>query len=198
MEIRQIPEPPLTPTDGKPFWDDDGDWLTYHNPGYWTLNINGEKVSAPIPAEKLAEFDDTRDGKEERPGEKYGYGWGQFDIDAHNKKNIDIPNDDTNQNYINLYSFEQVLTGYEQSGYTQIPYYRRETTEERNIRVGKYISQPTDHSILPRSEMFMSRVVAYDIPIGFCDASRDKAFMAKLRSVADWTQGYDSYMDKGV
>lgn len=44
----------------------------------------------------------------------------------------------------------------------------------------------------------MSRVVAYDIPVGFCDASRNKAFMAKLRAVADWIQGYDNYMEKGV
>ncbi len=44
----------------------------------------------------------------------------------------------------------------------------------------------------------MSRVVAYDIPIGFCDAGRNKAFMAKLRAVADWTQGYDSYMETGI
>lgn len=43
----------------------------------------------------------------------------------------------------------------------------------------------------------MSRVVAYDILVGFCDASRNKAFMAKLRARADWTQGYDRYMEKG-
>ncbi|WP_455428121.1 hypothetical protein [Dryocola sp. LX212] len=196
------PEPrtSFTPTDGKPFWDDDGDWLTYNNPGYWTLNVNGEKVPKPIKVVELTQlgFDQTRGGKKEIPGEKYGYGWGQLDKDAHEKNNLDIPNDDTYQNYINLYPFEQVLTGYEQVGYTRLPRYRRETVEERHIRVGKYISQPTDHSTLPKSEMFMRRVVAYDIPIGFCDASRNKAFMAKLRAFADWTQGYDSYMEKGI
>jgi len=39
--------------------------------------------------------------------------------------------------------------------------------------------------------------VVYDLPVGFCDASRDKAFMAYLRNFADWTQGYDSYMETG-
>ncbi|MER5028896.1 alpha/beta hydrolase [Pantoea anthophila] len=192
------PRTSFTPTDGKPFWDDDGDWLTYNNPGYWTLDINSEKVPAPISADKLTELDETRNNKDERPGEVYGYGWGQLNKEEHDKSDLNIPNDDTYKNYINLYPFEQILTGYEQSGFTRIPRYRRETVEERNVRVGKYISQPTDHSTLPRNEMFMSRVVAYDIPIGFCDASRNKAFMAKLRAMADWTQGYDSYMEKGI
>lgn len=192
------PRTSFTPTDGKPFWDDDGDWLTYNNPGYWTLDINSEKVPAPISADKLTELDETRNNKDERPGEVYGYGWGQLNKEEHDKSDLNIPNDDTYKNYINLYPFEQILTGYEQSGFTRIPRYRRETVEERNVRVGKYISQPTDHSTLPKNEMFMSRVVAYDIPIGFCDASRNKAFMAKLRAMADWTQGYDSYMEKGI
>jgi len=192
------PRTSFTPTDGKSFWDDEGDWLTYNNPGYWTLNINGEKVPNPIPASKLSDFDETRNTKKERPGEEFGYGWGQLNKDKYDKYNINVPNDDTYQNYINLYPFEQILTGYEQSGYTQIPRYRRETVEERNVRVGKYISQPTDHSTLPRNEMFISQIVAYDIPVGFCDASYNKAFMAKLRALADWTQGYDSYMEKGI
>lgn len=194
------PRTSFTPTDGKPFWDDDGDWLTYNNPGYWTLNVNSEKVPEPIKAIELTKlnFDDTRNDKEESPGQKYGYGWGQLDKDKHERFNTDIPNDDTYQNYINLYPFEEILIGYEEIDHTRMPRYRLETVEERNIRVGKYISQPTDHSTLPRSELFMSRVVAYDIPIGFCDAGRNKAFMAKLRAVADWTQGYDSYMEAGV
>jgi hypothetical protein len=36
---------------------------------------------------------------------------------------------------------------------------------------------------------FMSQVVAYDLPIGYCDATWDKEFMADLRRKADWTQG---------
>lgn len=192
------PRTAFTPTDGKSFWDDDGDWLTYKNPGYWTLDINGEKIPNPIPASKLADFDEARDDKEEKPGEKYGYGWGQLNKDVHDEYNIDTPNDDTYQNYINLYPFEQIFMGYKQLGYTQIPHYRRETVEERNFRVGKYISQPTDHSSLPKNPAFLRRIVAYDIPIGFCDSSRNKAFMAQLRMMADWTQGYDCYMEKGL
>lgn len=143
------PRTSFTPTDGKPFWDDDGDWLTYNNPGYWTLNINSETVPEPIKVGELTilGFDETRDGKDERPGEKYGYGWGQLNKDQHDKLDIDTPNDDTYQNYINLYPFEQVLTGYEQSGYTRIPRYRRETAEEKifgweNISLSLRITVP--------------------------------------------------------
>lgn len=74
---------------------------------------------------------------------------------------------------------------------------RLETDEERRIRVGAYISQPTDHSTLPKSPDFMSRVVAFDLPVGFCDATWDKAFMATVRAKADWTKGHDDYFNKG-
>ncbi|WP_226790038.1 hypothetical protein [Rahnella sikkimica] len=43
----------------------------------------------------------------------------------------------------------------------------------------------------------MSRVAAFDLPIGFCDATWDKAFMAELRDRADWTKGYDNYFNNG-
>jgi len=43
----------------------------------------------------------------------------------------------------------------------------------------------------------MKKVVAFDLPVGFCDATWDKAFMAKLRDMADWTKGYDNYFNKG-
>lgn len=81
------PRTSFTPTDGKPFWDDDGDWLTYNNPGYWTLDINGERVPKPIKMAELTKlgFDQTRGDKKEMPGEKYGPGWGQLDKEAHDK-----------------------------------------------------------------------------------------------------------------
>lgn len=44
----------------------------------------------------------------------------------------------------------------------------------------------------------MSRVVAYDLPIGYCDATWDKEFLYKLRYLADWTTGSDPYMNTGI
>ncbi|WP_252515241.1 hypothetical protein [Candidatus Pantoea bituminis] len=44
----------------------------------------------------------------------------------------------------------------------------------------------------------MSRVVAYDLPIGYCDATWDKEFLSKLRYLADWTTGSDPYMNTGI
>lgn len=44
---------------------------------------------------------------------------------------------------------------------------------------------------------FMSKVVAYDLPIGYCDATWDKEFMADLRRKADWTQE-DPYLFTGI
>lgn len=193
------PKTPFWPNDGKPFWDDGGDLLTYYDPARkWTLDINSEKVPSPILVSELSKFDETRNGKIENPGKQYGPGWGQMDEKLHDEDGETVPNDNTYQNYINLYPFEQVLVGYQQAGLARIPNYRRETVGERNTRVGKYISQPTDHSTLPKSDIFMARVVAYDLPIGFCDASRDRSFMAKLRMMADWTQGVDEYFNKGV
>jgi hypothetical protein len=44
----------------------------------------------------------------------------------------------------------------------------------------------------------MTRVVAYDLPIGYCDATWDKEFLSTLRYLADWTTGADPYMNTGV
>jgi pimeloyl-ACP methyl ester carboxylesterase len=192
------PKTSFTPADGKPFWDDNGDLFTYNNTGYWTVNINGEEVINPIQTREMVDFDETRVGLEELPNEEYGHGWGQLSKKIHDKTGESKPVDDTFKNYINLYPYQQVLTGYEPTTYGARPVYRRETAEERAARVGKYISQPTDHSTLPNSKEFMSRVVAYDLPIGFCDASMNKAFMDQIRTMADWTQGLDPYMEKGI
>lgn len=191
---------------GETFWDDNGDALTYHNPPEKiTVNINGEEVPEPILALDMVDFDKRRKagGKyDQHPNSKFGSGWGQFQvIKNENQEPVVVPNDDTFDNYIRLYPKISIPTGrYRTFGY--FPYSeketRMETDEERRIRVGAYISQPTDHSTLPNSPDFMSRVVAYDLPVGFCDATWDKAFMAKLRDMADWTKGYDSYFESGV
>ncbi|MFO6298664.1 T6SS effector phospholipase Tle3 domain-containing protein [Rahnella selenatireducens] len=184
--------------DGKPFWDDRGDLLTYNTPEYQTIDINAEEVPYPIQALNMLSFDEKRPSNDDKldinPQSRTGNGWGQY-------KTSGVPNDDTFENYVLLYPKIQVPTGsYRQTGrdYPKVePVMRIETDEERRIRVGDYISQPTDHSTLPNSPEFMERVVAYDLPIGFCDATWDKAFMAELRDRADWTKGYDNYFNKG-
>lgn len=60
-----------------------------------------------------------------------------------------------------------------------------------------YISRPTDHSTLPQDERFMSRVAAYDLPIGF-GRSLGK-IKDELIKLADWTlSDSDFYMEKGI
>lgn len=59
--------------------------------------------------------------------------------------------------------------------------------------VRTYVQRPTDHSTLPSDERFMSRVVAYDLPIGYCWHSWDKAGLEELRRQADWLESDDYY-----
>lgn len=202
------PKTPFWPLpDDKPFWDDEGDLLTYHTPGYQTLDINAEEVPDPLRESEMATFDAKRPGDGEHwntnPLSPLGTGWGQSSeqLNADGSKKAIAPNDDTFDNFVVLYPKIQVPTGgYRPSArdYPRVePVMRLETDEERRIRVGAYVSQPTDHSTLPKSPIFMERVVAFDLPVGFCDATWDKAFMAQLRDMADWTKGYDDYFNKG-
>lgn len=202
------PKTPFWPLpDGQPFWDDDGDLLTYKTPEYQTIDIQAEEVPDPIKPAEMESFDAKRPGDGEHwnknPQSPQGTGWGQSSekTNSNGTKKAITPNDDTFNNFVRLYPKIQVPTGgYRPTGhdYPKVEaIMRQETDEERRIRVGAFVSQPTDHSTLPNSPAFMERVVAYDLPIGFCDATWDKAFMAKLRDVADWTKGYDLYFNKG-
>lgn len=193
--------------DGQLFWDDGDDLLAYHTPGFQTLHINAEEVPDPILATEMATFDKKRPDKGERwdkhPESDKGTGWGQASQRRNEQigREMILPNDDTFNHFVVLYPRLQVPTGgYRPSArdYPKVePVMRLETDEERRTRVGAFVSQPTDHSTLPKSEDFMRRVVAYDLPVGFCDATWDRAFMAKLRDLADWTKGYDSYFNTG-
>lgn len=196
------PETPFSKLpDGKPFWDDAGDKyqsssFTYPNPPEWqTVFINAEKVPEPIQPESLARFDGTRVGAEHSVEEQKD-GWGEIKAGGSNK------NDNTYDNYINLYPNKDVLIGFSNIGTKtrpqMVPVTREETFEEKDLRLRTYVSQPTDHSTLPMSAEFMAQVVAYDLPIGYCDATWDKAFMDELRRKADWVQGEDSYLFSGV
>ncbi|WP_246862524.1 DUF3274 domain-containing protein [Pantoea sp. SO10] len=187
-------------SDGKSFWDDKGDKyasssIAYPDPPIdQTVFINGEKVPEPIKANELDDFDDTRVGLEHTSEQKDG--WGEINPKTGAK------NDNTYDNFIGLYPDQDVIINveYVTSGFvrTQIKETRKETFEEKDARLRTYVSQPTDHSTLPSSDIFMRRIVAYDLPVGYCDASWDKAFMSDLRRFADWTQGGDSYINTGI
>ena len=202
------PQTPFWPLpDGKLFWDDGDDLGIYSTPDHrQTININAEEVPEPISASEMANFDQKRPGNgeinDQNPISPNGKGWGQSSLstDRKTKQSAFLPNDDTFKNFILMYPKIPVATGNyrpapDGSGLMQVM--RPETNEERRIRVGAYISQPTDHSTLPNNPDFMKKVVAFDLPVGFCDATWDKAFMAKLRDMADWTKGYDNYFNKG-
>lgn len=202
------PKTPFWPLpDGKPFWDDGGDFLTYNTPVFrQTIDINAEEVPNPIKVSEMNNFDLTRPGDskhwDRNPNSPDGDAWGQSSIhtSADGLYRAMAPNDDTFANYVLLYPKIQVPTGEYRvvaGGHAYEPIMREETDEERRIRVGSYISQPTDHSTLPNSPILMERVVPFDLPVGFCDATWDKAFMAELRDRADWTKGYDNYFNKG-
>ncbi|CAI0889972.1 T6SS effector phospholipase Tle3 domain-containing protein [Serratia ficaria] len=184
--------------DEKPFWDDKGDKYqssstTYPEPPAWqSVFINAEQVLEPIKATELIDFDKTRVGSEHDAEQKDG--WGEFNVDGYK-------NDNTYDNYINLYPNQDVVIGFKQGprgDYDRIPITRKETFEEKDLRLRSYVSQPTDHSTLPGNAAFMSRVVAYDLPVGYCDATWDKNFMDELRRLADWTQGLDPYLTTGT
>lgn len=185
--------------DGKYFWDDKGDKYqssstTYPDPpAKQTVYINAEQVPEPLLATELADFDQTRVGK--KHGIEQDDGWGEVNTKTNQK------NDNTYDNYINLYPNQDIVIGFKEGPRGDgdlIPITRKETFEEKDVRLRTYVSQPTDHSTLPGSLEFMSRVVAWDLPVGYCDATWDKAFMAELRRRADWTQGLDSYFKTGI
>ncbi|OXC76564.1 Transmembrane protein [Caballeronia sordidicola] len=73
-----------------------------------------------------------------------------------------------------------------------------ETEDERRERIAMYQPMPTNHSTLPMHQVFMSRVAAYDLPIGFCDAyETPDGFWYGLIRDADWTQTNDAYYREG-
>jgi hypothetical protein len=72
-----------------------------------------------------------------------------------------------------------------------------ESPQELIDRVDGYKPEPTNHSTLPSDAEFMKRVVAYDLPVGFCDSFDDREFWFGLMKLADWTSDYDPYFVSG-
>ena len=75
----------------------------------------------------------------------------------------------------------------------------RESVEQMRSRISQYISRPADHSDLPQNPLFLQQVLAYDLPIGFCNIGQKEEWMLMLRRMADWTAlGSDSYYKSGL
>ena len=141
-----------------------------------TVTINAEPVPQPLTAEETKFFDQPRHTASL---------WG--DVDPKTGK----PLDDTFPYLASIYQprmykvQEDIYTGRHTS--------KLETPEEMHERIKKHRPEPTDHSTLPSHIEFMKRVVAYDLPIGFCDAYDDVDFWKRLIQEADWTSLRDTY-----
>jgi pimeloyl-ACP methyl ester carboxylesterase len=172
----------------KPFWDGNRKvvgmdlWAT-PDPRQ-TVLVNAEAVPQPLRPDELSSFDEAR-LQDENKADKLRKLFKQEDDFKYFKA---------------IYQREQWRE--EDNPYAEVPgqdkIRRLETQEEMEQRISNYIPEPTDHSSLPGNQAFMERVVAYDLPIGFCDSTSDAAFWKELRREADWLSGADAYYAKGV
>lgn len=146
-----------------------------------TVTINAEAVPNPLTAEELQRFD--------RPKHTAAK-WGE--VDPETGERLDT-------------TFSYLASIYEPEEYREEPDIyndgrpnrRIETREEMRKRIDQYQSEPTDHSSLPENAEFMKRVVAYDLPVGLCDAYKDPTFWTRLLQEADWTSLRDPYFLTG-
>ncbi|PKO30299.1 MAG: hypothetical protein CVU34_19535 [Betaproteobacteria bacterium HGW-Betaproteobacteria-7] len=168
--------------DGKrsPFWNKMKKTKGIIRTDVWTtpdterqVTINAEAVPEPIAAEEMVGFDmQSHEQKKWEDLEDYPF-------------------------YRDIYDREEWVR--EDNPYDAQPSYRLETQKELEQRIGNYIPEPTDHSTLPTNHKFLSRVVAYDLPIGFCASHQDKAFWKELNQFADWRIGAsDAYFWTGA
>lgn len=187
---------------GKPYWDGN-QRAARIGPEVWTkpkanqtVNINAEEVPQPLRPEELASFDQDKETPTETDGE-FGKGWGQLDPDNNN-----LPRDENFRYYASIYQRQEYIydpTLPPRGKHSGQGGYRLETQEEMQARIKRYVQRPTDHSTLPMHQPFLQRVVAYDLPIGHCDAGYDLNFLLQLRHDADWVQpGADDYWQNGT
>ncbi|MFK0379770.1 hypothetical protein [Pandoraea sp. NPDC090278] len=150
-----------------------------------TVTINAELVSAPLTAEEMADFDISRVTAE--PMSK-------MEPDPENPGQMRYV--DRDYPYFRpLYEAKQVVRRDPRRPGVFLEYQSEaEALQERD----NYRPEPTNHSTLPGHEGFMRRVVAYDLPIGHCDAFKKRDFWLRLIKRADWTLGYDPYFETGA
>ncbi|RZT31314.1 T6SS effector phospholipase Tle3 domain-containing protein [Cupriavidus agavae] len=177
------------PEDFKPFWD--GNRGPFFNaielwavpPKHQKVKINAEKVAVPLSGDDLNAFDEPRTEAPQlgeinpATGEYRDRSYPYFESIYEPSLDIDRGTD--------IYNGDRRIRS-------------RETREEAHARLKQLQAEPTDHSSLPSHPLFMSRVVAYDLPIGFCESFEDRDFWNTLMSEADWTQCTDSYFNQNV
>ncbi|SAL74779.1 transmembrane protein [Caballeronia arvi] len=146
-----------------------------------TVKINAEAVPNPLTAEDMRLFEKSRNVEP-----KMG------DTDSEGRL-LDPSNP-----YLASTQDPHRTVEVDNDPYTTGRSFRRETTEEMNEFLNNYRPEPTNHSTVPGDTEFMKRVVAYDLPVGFCDAYEDVEFWTRLMKRADWTQGYDAYFETGL
>lgn len=195
------------------FWENNTKpthYMTWPKPDKNTkIYINAPEVPDPIRSDEMLKFDETytngiTDFKAARENKKlYGYGFGQVD-QIENK-----PIDADYYYLIDFYDYDRIqipFTKEEKRARRADPTlspnernetHRFETLEESRARFRTYIQRGTDHSSLPKNKNFLKRVVAYDLPIGYCEIGKCPEKMNELRKLADWQSGSDNYMEKG-
>lgn len=193
-------QPTADKTGNKPYWDGNEE-VTILKVDVWatpdvnqTVNINAEEVPAPLRADELTTFDTPNSSEEETNGDQ-GPGWGQIDAKTN------TPVDENFRYYASIYEpamiYDPTLPPHGKNG--ERGGTRPETRAEVLKRIKHYRQRPTDHSTLPMHQPFLQRVVAYDLPIGHCDAGYDLNFLMQLRHDADWVQpGADDYWQNGT
>ncbi|WP_175760214.1 T6SS effector phospholipase Tle3 domain-containing protein [Burkholderia anthina] len=151
-----------------------------------TVTINAEEVLHPVTEEEMKYFDVSRLTAPEMGK------WVKNPVDPNQGQYAD-------PDYRYMRSiFQPERTVITEDIYSSRRANRLETQDEMLQRLDTYLAEPTNHSTLPQHQAFMRRVVAYDLPIGFCDAYERPAFWRHLMKFADWTQGYDDYFELGA
>ncbi|MFP3757363.1 T6SS effector phospholipase Tle3 domain-containing protein [Cupriavidus sp. SIMBA_020] len=143
--------------------------------------VNAEAVARPLTAEEMTYFDDPK---------HLARDWGEFDPDKGKYRD---------ETYPYLASIYQPEAYHDEPDiyHDGRPNHRIETADEMRKRIEQHQPEPTDHSSLPGHAEFMKRVVAYDLPIGFCNAFKDVRFWTQLMQEADWTSLRDAYFITG-
>ncbi|MBW9107022.1 T6SS effector phospholipase Tle3 domain-containing protein [Paraburkholderia phenoliruptrix] len=168
------------------------------------VNINAEQVPLPITAEEMSrralrEVTLMKDGKVvKEPGVPRYFDEARSDQDALGAR-------DEAGNYLDPgVPYLESIHDREKEVITQDPYSSRgwnsrlETRGEMLNRIEDYQPMPTNHSTLPQFEPFMTRVAAWDLPIGFCDSYENPDFWSRLMRDADWLNFTDPYFADGT
>lgn len=151
-----------------------------------TVTINAEQVPHPVTAQEMESFDESRFEASEM---------GALEKDPNHPRH-GLYADEDYRFYRSIYQPKSYLHANPLSpiGVSMV----KQTQDEMLAQKDAYRPEPTNHSTLPEHEAFMRRVVAYNLPIGFCDAYEKPAFWTRLMKLADWIQGYHAYFHTGV